>query len=133
MPTLAQVMQTGLKKITSQSTIAEAAKKMRDDRVGALLVEKKGELIGLVTETDVVRKALAEGKDPAKTSVENVMTVPLNSIQVTRSLQDAYDMMADLGVRHLVVRAAGEVIGIVSVRDLLIYFKHVSEPKIAQD
>jgi signal-transduction protein with cAMP-binding, CBS, and nucleotidyltransferase domain len=55
------------------------------------------------------------------------------SIESIRGVQDAHDMMADLGIRHLVVREAGKVVGVLSARDLLVYFKSVSEPNIAQD
>ena len=84
-------------------------------------------------ETDVVRRGVAESGDLEKLTVEKIMSFPMASIESIRSVQDAHDMMADLGIRHLVVREAGKVVGVLSARDLLVYFKSVSEPKIAQD
>ena len=133
MSTLAQVMRKQLKTIGHGASIKEAASRMRDERIGALLVEKSGSYVGIVTDTDVVRRAVAQGLDIGNTHVDTIMTSPIATIDVLRTLQDAHDMMGDLSVRHLGVTEQGKLTGIISVRDLLVYFKRVSEPKIAQD
>jgi len=133
MPSLAQVMRRELKKITHDKSVREAAKRMRDEKVSSLFVEKGGQLVGIVTDTDVVRRAVAEGKDLSEVTVGSIMTSPIASIEAMRTVQDAHDMMGDLGVRHLGVTEQGKLVGLVSVRDLLVYFKRVSEPKITQD
>jgi signal-transduction protein with cAMP-binding, CBS, and nucleotidyltransferase domain len=126
-------MRRELKKIAHDKSVREAAKRMSDERVGSLMVEKGGQLVGIVTETDVVRRAVAGGKDLGKITVESIMTSPVATIESMRTVQDAHDMMGDLGVRHLGVTEQGKLVGLVSVRDLLVYFKRVSEPKITQD
>jgi signal-transduction protein with cAMP-binding, CBS, and nucleotidyltransferase domain len=126
-------MRRELKKIAHETPVREAAKRMRDERVSSLLVEKGGHLVGIVTDTDVVRRAVAESADLGKLTVQSIMTSPIATIESVRSVQDAHDMMGDLGVRHLGVTEQGKLVGLVSVRDLLVYFKRVSEPKIAQD
>ncbi|MGH7230670.1 MAG: CBS domain-containing protein [Nitrospiraceae bacterium] len=133
MSTLAQVMRKKLKMIAHNASIKAAASRMRDERVSALFVEKGENFIGIVTDTDVVRRGVAEGVDIGKTAVETIMTSPIATIDAVRTVQDAHDMMGDLSVRHLGVTEQGKLTGIVSVRDLLVYFKSVSEPKIAQD
>ena len=133
MPNVAQVMRKELKKIAHNVSIRDAAKRMRDEHVGSLFVEKGNNVVGIVTETDVVRRAVAEGSDLGKVTVHSIMTAPIASIESIRTVQDAHDMMGDLGVRHLGVTEGGNLVGLVSVRDLLIYFKRVSEPKITQD
>lgn len=133
MSSLSQVMRKELKKIAHDASVRDAAKRMRDERLGSLFVDKGGNLVGIVTETDVVRRAVAEGKDLAKVTVQSIMTSPIVTIESTRTVQDAHDMMGDLGVRHLGVTTGGKLVGLVSVRDLLVYFKRVSEPKITQD
>ncbi len=133
MSTITAVMTKKLQSIPVEQSVAEAARRMRDDRIGSLLVEQTGEYVGIVTETDVVRRGVAESGDLEKLTVEKIMSFPMASIESIRSVQDAHDMMADLGIRHLVVREAGKVVGVLSARDLLVYFKSVSEPKIAQD
>ena len=61
------------------------------------------------------------------------MTFPIAGIESYHCIRDAQDMMGDLGVRHLAVREAGRIIGLISVRDLLVYYQSYSEPKIGQD
>ena len=106
---------------------------MRDERVGSLLVERDGKIVAIVTETDIVRKASARGADLGKEKIDIIMSAPVASIEIQRNPQDAHDMMGDLGVRHLAVTDAGKIVGLLSVRDLLLYFKSVSEPRITQD
>ena len=136
MSTVAQAMRKDLNKTAPDTSVVKAAELMRDGRVGSLLVEragKGGEVIGIVTETDIVRRAVADGSDLSTMTVESIMTSPIATIESIRTIQDAQDMMADLGVRHLGVTEGGTLVGLVSVRDLLVSFKSVSEPKIMQD
>jgi signal-transduction protein with cAMP-binding, CBS, and nucleotidyltransferase domain len=126
-------MRKEIKKIAHTASVRDAAKRMRDERLGSLMVEKDGNVVGIITETDLVRRGIAEGTDLTKATVQSIMTTPIATIEVTRTLQDAHDMMGDLGVRHLGVTDKGKLAGLVSVRDLLVYFKRVSEPKITQD
>ncbi len=133
MSTVSDLMRTDIKKISYGTSIAAGAKRMRDERIGALFVEKEGALVGIVTETDVIRRAVADGTDLSAKTVEEIMTAPIATIESVRTMQDAHDMMGDLNVRHLGVTQGGTIVGVVSVRDLLVYFKRVSEPKIAQD
>ncbi|MEC4688365.1 MAG: CBS domain-containing protein, partial [Nitrospirota bacterium] len=115
MATLVQVMRRELKTIAHHVPIREVAKRMRDERVGALFVEQNGELVGIVTETDVVRRAVAEDVDFGSLKAQSIMTVPIVTIESIRTVQDAHDMMGDLGVRHLGVTEQGKLVGVVSV------------------
>jgi len=122
MVSITEVMSKELKKIPYKASIADTAQKMRDEQVGALFIEKNGEIVGSVSDRELVRKAVAERKDLENTPVESIMTTPLNSIGTTETLLDAQNKMRELGVRHLAVREAGTVVGIISVGDLLAYF-----------
>ena len=133
MSTIADNMRRVIKKVPHTTPVIEAAGKMSAEKVGSLFVERKGELVGIVTESDVVRKAVATGLALGNLTVERIMTYPIKTIESSRSMQDAHDMMGDLGVRHLGVTEGGTIVGLISVRDLLVYFKRVSEPKITQD
>jgi len=130
---LKALMTATLKVIRPDATVQEAARRMRDEKVGSLLVEREGRIVAIVTETDIVRKAAARGADLGKEHVEAIMSAPVASIDIQRSPQDAHDMMGDLGMRHLAVTDTGKIVGLISVRDLLVYFKSVSEPRITQD
>lgn len=120
-------------KVSSKTAIQEAARIMEQRKIGSLLIEKSDQLVGIVTETDIVRKAAADGMDLKKEAVEKIMSEPLISLEQTRSPQDAFDLMGDMGVRHLAITDHGKIIGILSVRDLLVYFKKQSEPQMGID
>ena len=100
-------------------TVQMAAKIMADMRIGSLLVERESAIIGIVTETDFTRKVLAQGIDPSKTKIEQVMSAPVFTIDAEESLVTANQMMEKKNVRHLVVTEEGKTVGILSVRDLL--------------
>jgi len=131
MVTLEQAMSTNLKKISCNSSLVEAAKQMRAEGIGALLIERigkllrdrEGQIVGLITETDIIRKAVAEEVDLANHTVEQMMTTPMITVEITWPLEDAYDMMKDSGVRHLLVSKDQTIVGLVSLRDLLVHLK----------
>jgi len=138
MSDLAEIMKKEIKTIDAGKSLIMAARQMRDDRIGSLLVKANGDYVGVITETDVVRKAAAEGKDLSSLTVEAVMTKPVVSIESSKTVREANDLMGECGIRHLAVSEAGKIVGIVSVRDILLAFKSYaeptySEPKIAQD
>src|SRR4026208_1831302 len=83
------------------TSVVSAAKTMKSARVGSPFVKKGKQLVGVVTDTDIVRRAVASGKPLGKLTVEKIMTAPICTIEGNQSVDDAQDMMADLGVRHL--------------------------------
>lgn len=122
---LAVMMSRDIRTIGPEATLAETAGLMRDARVGALLVSSgQGAYLGVVTETDLVRKAMAGGLDLTHERVQKVMSSPLITIEIDRSAHEASDLMAEKGIRHLAITQDGQVVGIISVRDLLRYFKN---------
>jgi len=133
MSTVRNAMQQEIKKVPHTATIKQVAAKMKSDKVGSLFVEKKKELVGIVTETDVVRKAVATGANLGKVTAEKIMSAPIVTIESGRTVNDASDLMGDRGVRHLGVTENGQIVGVVSVRDLLVAAQRFSEPKITQD
>ena len=128
MKTLANVMTTTLKKIEAKANIIMASKKMRDEQVGSLVVVRHGELmrdqeeeiIGVISETDIIRKAVAREQNLMVTTVDTVMTSPMVTVEASWPLEDAFNMMKDSGVRHLLVTQNKVVVGLVSLRDLLV-------------
>lgn len=133
MATVSQIANKRPKFVGPKTSIASAAKTMRQARVGSLLVKKGKHLVGIVTDTDIVRRAVASGKPLGKLTVEKIMTAPICTIEGSQSVDDAQDMMADLGVRHLGVTKNGDISGVVSVRDLLLHYKRYAQSKISND
>jgi CBS domain-containing protein len=117
-------MQRVLQTINPDATLLEAAQLMREAKVGALLVQDHGTYCGIVSESDLVRRCMAESRLAHETLVHMVMSRPLITIDIARSAHDASDLMAEHGIRHLAVTEDGQVSGILSVRDLLRYFKN---------
>ncbi len=104
------------------STVQEAGRIMKEKRIGSLLVVKDGKKVGIVSETDIARKVAAEGLAPDQVTVEKIMSAPIITIDVHAKPERANDLMKENGIRHLGVTEDGEIVGIVSVRDLLHYF-----------
>ena len=121
---LAVMMTRDIRSISPESTLADAARMMRSARVGALLVQADGAYVGVVSEADLVRKAMAERLDPDKERVHGVMSSPVISIEIDRSAHEASDLMSEKGIRHLAITQDGQIVGVISVRDLLRYFKN---------
>jgi CBS domain-containing protein len=121
---LAVMMSREIRTIRPDATLTEAAVLMRNSRVGALLVLDQGSYAGIITETDLVRRGMAAGLNPNGEQIRAVMSSPLITIEIDRSAHDASDLMSEKGIRHLAVVQDGEIVGIISVRDLLRYFKN---------
>ncbi len=100
--------------------------------------KKNKDNAGILTDTDIVRKGVAESKDLTSMTVESIMTAPFVTIESHQSPCEAQEVMSDEGVRHLVVREGKTITGLVSIRDLLVFYKSraegtYSEPKIGID
>lgn len=104
--------------------VIDAARTMQEAKVGALLVAESSRFIGIVSEADLVRRVLAVGGDAQQVRVAEVMRAPIITIEIDRSAHEASDLMAERGIRHLAVTDAGKIVGMLSVRDLLKYFKN---------
>src|SRR3982751_1120499 len=86
---LAVMMNRSIRTIRPEATLVEAATLMCNARVGAALVLSEGGYVGVVSEADLVRKAMAYGKDPSVTPVRAVMSSPLITIEIDRSAHGA--------------------------------------------
>ena len=102
-----------------ETTVAEAARIMKDGKVGALLVMKKQQLAGIFTERDALNRVLAEGLDPLHTRLGRVMTRNPDTIAPDKPFGHALIMMYDHGYRHMPVVEDGVAVGIISMRDAL--------------
>ncbi len=102
---------------TEETTVAEAARMMKDAKVGAILILKKERLAGIFTERDALTRVLAEGLDPKRTPMSRVMTPNPDTISPDKPFGHALIMMYDHGYRHMPVMEDGKPVGIVSMRD----------------
>ena len=100
-------------------TVSEAARLMRNRRVGAILVVQEGALAGIFTERDALIRVLAEGRDVHTTLLADVMTRNPKTIHPDRSFAEALQMMYGGSFRHVPVVEDGRPVGMVSARDAL--------------
>lgn len=104
--------------VAATAELVSAARRMWREDVGCLPVLCDGHLVGIISESDLVR-AMAHGADARKALVADHMSLEPKTISPTEDTQDAARLMASLQVRHLpVVDRAGRVVGVVSARDL---------------
>ncbi len=116
---LSVLMRTSIETIDHGETLLAAARRMAEKQVGSLLVSQQGKLVGNMTESDMVRKALAYNLDPGLIRVGSLMNHPIIDIDINRTIHDASELMAEKGVRHLAVTEIRKIVGILSVRDLI--------------
>lgn len=102
-----------------------AARIMRDRGIGSLFVTNGKEVIGILTDTDMVRRVVATGVDTHKTTVEQIMSAPILAIEENKTLLDANDLMAQTHLRHLGVTKDGKLVGMISVRDLVVFLTNL--------
>src|SRR5204862_436400 len=103
----------------AETSVAAAAKLMKRHRIGALLVMKSGRLAGIFTERDALFRVLAEGRDPAKTHLSQVMTLNPRTISPDRPFGHALHLMYEGEFRHVPVIEEGQPLGLVSIGDLV--------------
>ena len=107
--------------VAGDSTLLDAARLMREDDVGALVVESEGAIAGIVTDRDIVVRAVAEGRDPSSTRVAEVAsTGSLVTVTPDQSVDDVRRLMRERDVRRVVVEQDGRAAGIVSLGDLAV-------------
>jgi CBS domain-containing protein len=104
-----------LQRIDADASILEAVEQMVEANVGSLLVTESGEVTGIVTERDYLRRVVVEGRTDRETPVREIMSSPLIVVTPQTSVDECMALMTNRRIRHLPVVDAGEVAGIVSI------------------
>ena len=100
--------------------MVEAAKTLRSNNIGSVIVLHKGDPVGIITERDVVTKVVAIGKDPMKVQLKAVMSSPLKAIGPEVGIEECAKILRDEHVKRLpVVDKKGKLIGIISETDIV--------------
>jgi CBS domain-containing protein len=105
--------------IDADSSVYEAVKRMVDLNVGSLLVMDRGEVAGIVTERDYLRRAALEGRTDRQTEVREIMSSPLIVVSPDTSVDECMALMTDRRIRHLPVVEEGRVVAMISIGDLV--------------
>lgn len=101
-----------------EATVLDAARQMRDHDIGDVLVAEDGLLKGMVTDRDIVVRAIAEGLDPSSTPVREVCTEAVIALAPDDDIDEAIRLMSDRAVRRVPVVEHGQIVGIVVMGDL---------------
>jgi CBS domain-containing protein len=113
------VMTTDPRTVTADSTVAEAARLMRDEDTGIVPITEGERLVGVITDRDIAIKVAAEGKDPQSTKVSEIASSNLVTIDPQQELDEALRLMAKHQVRRLpVVEEDGKLVGILAQADV---------------
>jgi CBS domain-containing protein len=116
---ISELMTQEVEIIDSKATLQEAAQRMRASNIGALPVSEGNDLVGILTERDLMARAIAEGRDPKTTRVREVMTPDLITCFADQEITVATRLMHERQIRHLAVFSRDQrLVGIISLRDL---------------
>jgi signal-transduction protein with cAMP-binding, CBS, and nucleotidyltransferase domain len=105
--------------ISHNETIIKACQVMVESKIGALLVKNQDEFVGIWTERDLLRYITTPGFDPNTALVGDYMTTPLYTVAHTTRLHKLEELFLGLFVRHLLVEKEGDVVGLISIGDVL--------------
>ena len=103
----------------SSDNVRDVARKMSERNIGAIAVLDSGQLVGIFSERDLMTRVVVPGLNPDDTPVANVMTKALVAAKPEEEIGSALQKMQSLGCRHLPVVDEGNLIGMLSLRDLL--------------
>lgn len=105
--------------VRSGATLARCAVLMKNKRVGSLLIKDDHSLLGILTETDIVRKAVAGNKTPGELTAGDIMTKRVVLISPEKDIFEALNKMRDHDVRHLPVVDGKKLVGLLTLKDVL--------------
>lgn len=115
--------------INSDASVLEAARFMMEHSIGALPVLRDGELVGILSERDVMNRVVAVGRLPGQTRVSEVMTSNPRAVSPEESIDECLFLMKEFNFRHLPVCEGKQLKGLISLRDLLLNTRQQSEPR----
>jgi CBS domain-containing protein len=119
--TVGQLMTKIVVQLPAETNLIDAARAMRDGHIGSVLVTEQGTLTGVVTDRDIVVRGIARGKDATTTTLSEVASGDVVSIDEEAPAAEAVDLMRDRAVRRLAVKdRSGSLVGILSLGDLAV-------------
>ena len=101
------------------ASVAEISKCMKMSGIGSVVITKEDKPVGIVTDRDIVIKVMMRGRNPGKVKVKEIMSSPLMTIESDASLRSACKLLLEKGIRRLLVIEDGELVGIVSLRNIV--------------
>lgn len=112
--------------VSPDSSVYDALELLEDKNVGSLVVVENGKLVGIFTERDYARKVILKGRSSHETSVRDIMTDRPIFVNPDSSIDLCMQLMTEKSFRHLPVLSNGELVGVISIGDLV---KHIFSEK----
>jgi CBS domain-containing protein len=118
---VSEIMTTDITVAERDTTVEEIATFMRDENVGAIpIVDEDNSLEGIVTDRDIVIRCIANGRDPAECTAEDIMSDDCQSVDPETDVEEAARMMAEKQIRRLPIVEDGELVGMLSIGDVAV-------------
>ena len=105
--------------VSPQSTVRQALELMADKNIGALLVLEANQLLGMFSERDYARKVVLKGKNSVDTLVRDIMTTEVICTKISQTFTECMKIMTDHHIRHLPIMDEQNVIGLISIGDVV--------------
>jgi CBS domain-containing protein len=107
--------------IEEEASVVDASRVMVDNNRGSVVITRKGETVGILTEKDVLKKVVAKSLNPASVKVKDVMTSSPVTVDKEKPLREAIDLMNRKDVRRMLITEKGKIVGIFTMRDIVKY------------
>lgn len=118
--------------IAPEATVLEALEMMAKHNIGALLVMSEENMVGIVSERDCIRKVELLGRNVKATKIGDIMTSQVVTVQCDQPLEECMELMIEKSIRHLPVHDGSELVGLLSVRDVLKEVIEVQQMMLSQ-
>jgi len=117
---IGEIMARNIVTLEPSTSVSEAAREMRDNDTGAVIISDGNEISGLLTDRDIVVRAIAEGRNPDDISAGDICSSDLVTLNPNSTIDDAVSAMRKANVRRLPVIENGTPVGVISLGDLAI-------------
>jgi CBS domain-containing protein len=125
-PQIAEHMSPEIRSVSQDTSLRDAGRLMQQWRLGSLLVTNSNAYVGVLTDSALAREVVANGVNPTTTSVKTCMRAPVIAIEGNRPIIEAVRLMKEQATRHLAVTQDGQIIGVISVSNILRYYSGVA-------
>ena len=116
---ISDIMTNELISVDENNSVIDTASKMTEHNISAILIRQGGELVGIVTDRDIIRKVVSKGLDPQKIKAAQIMSAPLITISSNASIEEAAQKMRDKKIRRLIVEEKNRKTGLITESDIV--------------
>lgn len=119
-----KIMHRDVQNIHEDDTVYDAVKKMNFFKISCLVVTRNSAPVAIITERDMLKRILVKNKDPTKTKIKDIMSMPLVTKKENTPISEIAKLMKDYAIRHIViVSEEGKLIGIITQTDIVRYMR----------